>query len=144
MLSTHCLPSPVKVSHLTAVGYLLNSLQCDDVSEAEKVLTSYGVHFIKQTVEEGGISIDQLFFLDPDDNMIEICNCERLPMIPLPVDFPVISPKPFASSDSHPSDSAQGYTPVRRSSKGVLTARRASFNVQMPLSSRHRHSCHLE
>ena len=97
-------------------------------------MSSYGVPFIKQTVEEGGISIDQLFFLDPDDNMIEICNCERLPVIPLPVGSAIMLPKPSTANDFHPSDLDQDFTPVRRSSKGILSARRTSFTAQVPNS----------
>lgn len=31
----------------------------------------------------GGIEVDQLFFRDPDGFMIEICNCDSLPVVPL-------------------------------------------------------------
>ena len=46
-------------------------------------LREMGIPFIQRTVEEGGISVDQLFFHDPDGFMIEICNCDVLPVIPL-------------------------------------------------------------
>ncbi|PNX69300.1 lactoylglutathione lyase/glyoxalase I family protein [Trifolium pratense] len=41
------------------------------------------INYVRATVEEGGIQVDQLFFHDPDGFMIEICNCDSLPVIPL-------------------------------------------------------------
>lgn len=49
----------------------------------EKKLTEMGIDWVRQRVEEGGIYVDQLFFHDPDGFMIEICNCDNIPMIPL-------------------------------------------------------------
>ncbi|KAK8550211.1 hypothetical protein V6N12_038932 [Hibiscus sabdariffa] len=51
----------------------------------EKKLKELNIEYIKATVEEGGIRVDQLFFHDPDGNMIELCNCDNLPVIPLPL-----------------------------------------------------------
>ncbi|KAK8937525.1 hypothetical protein KSP39_PZI011934 [Platanthera zijinensis] len=48
-----------------------------------------GIDYVQRKVEEGGIFVDQIFFHDPDGFMIEICNCENLPVIPLPVGDPV-------------------------------------------------------
>eukprot|EP00245_Coleochaete_scutata_P016002 TRINITY_DN731_c0_g1_i1.p1 TRINITY_DN731_c0_g1~~TRINITY_DN731_c0_g1_i1.p1 ORF type:complete len:212 (+),score=29.07 TRINITY_DN731_c0_g1_i1:304-939(+) len=59
------------------------SFQSDDLGEAENRLREFGITFVKRTVSEGGISITQIFFHDPDDNMIEVCNCESLPVVPL-------------------------------------------------------------
>ncbi|KAF2293898.1 hypothetical protein GH714_005534 [Hevea brasiliensis] len=49
-----------------------------------------GIHLLesdkvpsKKVVEEGGITVDQLFFHDPDGYMVEICNCHVLPVLPL-------------------------------------------------------------
>ncbi|RWV85156.1 hypothetical protein GW17_00053075 [Ensete ventricosum] len=42
-----------------------------------------GIPYIQSRVEEGGIYVDQMFFHDPDGFMIEICNCENLPVISL-------------------------------------------------------------
>lgn len=39
--------------------------------------------YVRAMVEEGGVQVDQLFFHDPDGFMIEICNCDSLPVIPL-------------------------------------------------------------
>lgn len=52
----------------------------------EKKLKEMEIKFVNSRVEEGGIYVDQLFFHDPDGFMIEICNCDDLPMIPLPAD----------------------------------------------------------
>jgi hypothetical protein len=49
----------------------------------EKKLKELNIPYIQQRVEEGGIYVDQLFFHDPDGFMIEICNCENLPVVPL-------------------------------------------------------------
>ena len=49
----------------------------------EKKLKEMEIDYVRATVEEGGIQVDQLFFHDPDGFMIEICNCDSLPVIPL-------------------------------------------------------------
>jgi len=49
----------------------------------EKKLKKRNIKYIKRTVEEGRESIDQLFFHDPDGFMIEVCNCEKLTLVPL-------------------------------------------------------------
>ena len=59
------------------------SFQCESMVTVEKKLAEMGIEFISRTVEEGGIYVDQLFFHDPDGFMIEICNCDNLPVIPL-------------------------------------------------------------
>ncbi|XP_049398336.1 glyoxylase I 4-like [Solanum stenotomum] len=59
------------------------SFQCESIGGVEKKLTEMGIEYVKQLVEEGGIYVDQLFFHDPDGFMVEICNCDKLPIIPL-------------------------------------------------------------
>ncbi|XP_016439831.1 glyoxylase I 4-like [Nicotiana tabacum] len=59
------------------------SFQCESIDAVEKKLTEMGIEYVRQLVEEGGIYVDQLFFHDPDDFMVEICNCDKLPVIPL-------------------------------------------------------------
>ncbi|CAA2989832.1 metallothiol transferase [Olea europaea subsp. europaea] len=59
------------------------SFQCESMNMVEKKLTEMGINYVRQRVEEGGIYVDQLFFHDPDGFMIEICNCDDLPVIPL-------------------------------------------------------------
>ncbi|XP_034696641.1 uncharacterized protein LOC117922590 [Vitis riparia] len=59
------------------------SFQCESMSAVEKKLKEMGMEYTRQKVVEGGIEVDQLFFHDPDGFMIEICNCDNLPVIPL-------------------------------------------------------------
>lgn len=54
-----------------------------DLGDIESRLNKLGIQTVKQTVQEGGITVTQVFFHDPDHNMIEICNCNTLPVIPL-------------------------------------------------------------
>lgn len=46
-------------------------------------LKEMGMEYVTAVVEEGGVKVDQLFFHDPDGYMIEICNCDNLPVLPL-------------------------------------------------------------
>jgi len=41
------------------------------------------IKYEKRLVEDEGLYVDQLFFHDPDGYMVEICNCENLPVIPM-------------------------------------------------------------
>ncbi|XP_055801736.1 glyoxylase I 4-like [Solanum dulcamara] len=59
------------------------SFQCESMATVEKRLKEMETEYIKCRVEEGGIYVDQIFFHDPDGTMIEICNCDNLPVIPL-------------------------------------------------------------
>lgn len=59
------------------------SFQCDSMTTVEKKLKEMKIHHARSVVEEGGVHVDQLFFHDPDGFMIEICNCDSLPMVPL-------------------------------------------------------------
>ncbi|GLJ42557.1 hypothetical protein SUGI_0882260 [Cryptomeria japonica] len=59
------------------------SFQCEDMSIVERKLQKMSIKYIKRTLEEGGAIIEQTFFHDPDGFMIEICNCERLTLVPL-------------------------------------------------------------
>jgi len=58
-------------------------LQCEDVQGAERTLKEMNIKYVKRIVEEAGIYVDQLFIHDPDGYMVEICNCEKLPMEPI-------------------------------------------------------------
>ncbi|GLU09736.1 hypothetical protein SLE2022_265810 [Rubroshorea leprosula] len=60
------------------------SFQCECMMTVEKKLKEMNIEFAKGKVEEGGIRVDQLFFHDPDGLMIEVCNCDILPVVPLP------------------------------------------------------------
>ncbi|KAL9273865.1 Glyoxylase I 4-like protein [Drosera capensis] len=59
------------------------SFQCENMGMVEKKLKEMDIKYIRQRVEEGSISVDQIFFHDPDGFMIEICNCDKLPIVPL-------------------------------------------------------------
>lgn len=49
----------------------------------KRKLEAMGMEYVTAVVKEGGIQVDQLFFHDPDGYMIEICNCDNLPVLPL-------------------------------------------------------------
>ncbi|KAJ7962876.1 Metallothiol transferase fosB [Quillaja saponaria] len=59
------------------------SFQCESMGAVEKKLKEMGIDYVRAMVEEGGIHVDQMFFHDPDGFMIEICNCDSLPVVPL-------------------------------------------------------------
>ncbi|KAF8406506.1 hypothetical protein HHK36_008595 [Tetracentron sinense] len=59
------------------------SFQCTDIKLVKRKLEEMGMKHVSAIVEEGGVKVDQLFFHDPDGYMIEICNCENLPVLPL-------------------------------------------------------------
>ncbi|GMP39380.1 hypothetical protein CsSME_00010239 [Camellia sinensis var. sinensis] len=46
-------------------------------------LEEMNIEYVTAVVKEGGVIVDQLFFHDPDGYMIEICNCQNLPVLPL-------------------------------------------------------------
>ncbi|XP_068664071.1 glyoxylase I 4-like [Aristolochia californica] len=59
------------------------SFQCSDMRLVMRKLEEMNIEYVTAVVEEGGIKVDQLFFHDPDGYMVEICNCENLPVLPL-------------------------------------------------------------
>ncbi|XP_028779396.1 uncharacterized protein LOC114735808 [Neltuma alba] len=59
------------------------SFQCESMGGVEKRLREMEMAYVRSMVEEGGVQVDQLFFHDPDGFMIEICNCDSLPVVPL-------------------------------------------------------------
>ena len=62
---------------------ILHYGQCESMGAVEKKLKEMEISFVRSMVEEGGIHVDQLFFHDPDGFMVEICDCDNLPVIPL-------------------------------------------------------------
>lgn len=64
------------------------SFQADSLEEVEVQLRALGIPFVRQVVVEDGIEMSQLFFHDCDNNMIEVCNCDCLPVIPLELGCP--------------------------------------------------------
>ncbi|PIN08065.1 Glyoxalase [Handroanthus impetiginosus] len=59
------------------------SFQCSDMDLIIHQLEEMNIEYVKAVVTEGGIIVDQIFFHDPDGYMIEICNCQNLPILPL-------------------------------------------------------------
>ncbi|XP_044497347.1 metallothiol transferase FosB-like isoform X2 [Mangifera indica] len=59
------------------------SFQCESMGAVEKKLKEMGIKYVRAMVQEGGIDVEQMFFHDPDGFMIEICDCDNLPVIPL-------------------------------------------------------------
>ncbi|XP_040380124.1 uncharacterized protein LOC102706197 [Oryza brachyantha] len=66
------------------------SFQCESMAAVERRLKELGIPHVQRCVEEGGIYVDQIFFHDPDGFMIEICNCDNLPVVPLATDQPFL------------------------------------------------------
>ncbi|KAI6671466.1 hypothetical protein NL676_006351 [Syzygium grande] len=59
------------------------SFQCTDVGLVKRRLQEMGMRYVTAVVEEAGEKVDQVFFHDPDGYMVEICNCENIPIIPI-------------------------------------------------------------
>ncbi|EXC35390.1 hypothetical protein L484_026715 [Morus notabilis] len=60
------------------------SFQCTDVGLVKRRLQEMGMRYVTALVEaDDGIKVDQVFFHDPDGYMIELCNCENIPILPL-------------------------------------------------------------
>ncbi|PON54896.1 Glyoxalase-like domain containing protein [Trema orientale] len=89
-IGIHLLQSddPDKMPKITRINPKDNhiSFQCESMETLEKKLKEMEINYVKTRVEESGIHVDQIFFHDPDGLMIEICNCDNLPVIPLTED----------------------------------------------------------
>jgi hypothetical protein len=59
------------------------SFQSDNLNAVMTHLESLNINYIQQKVFEAGIEVAQIFFHDPDNNMVEVCNCDSLPICPL-------------------------------------------------------------
>lgn len=59
------------------------SFQTPNMSLIIAKLKEMEIEFVTAVVKEGGVVVDQLFFHDPDGYMIEICNCQNLPILPI-------------------------------------------------------------
>lgn len=57
------------------------SFQSDSVELVVTLLNEMDIPFLTQEVVEDAITVKQVFFHDPDHNMIEVCNCDCLPLI---------------------------------------------------------------
>lgn len=98
------------------------SFQCADMKEVEKKLQEMKIKHVKRTVEEMGIYVDQLFFHDPDGFMIEVCNCDNLPVVPL---------APSASCSLRPANALQQQRTILCSAKAD-TAPLSSQMLRVP------------
>ncbi|KAI4379284.1 hypothetical protein MLD38_005602 [Melastoma candidum] len=76
---------PPKIEKKEAINPKDNhiSFQCESMGAVENKLKDMGIEYMRALVEEGGIQVNQLFFHDPDGFMIEICNCDNLPVVPI-------------------------------------------------------------
>ncbi|KAF7010207.1 hypothetical protein CFC21_024653 [Triticum aestivum] len=59
------------------------SFQCTDMALTKARLRGMNLDVVTTRVWDGETTVEQLFFHDPDGNVIEICNCEDLPVVPL-------------------------------------------------------------
>ncbi|WOG83006.1 hypothetical protein DCAR_0102179 [Daucus carota subsp. sativus] len=59
------------------------SFQCTNMDLIIGQLEAMRIEYVTAVVTEGGVVVDQLFFHDPDGYMIEICNCQNIPVLPL-------------------------------------------------------------
>ena len=59
------------------------SFQTSDMNLVARKLDDMGIDYVIAAVEEGGITVDQIFFHDPDGYMVEVCNCQILPICPI-------------------------------------------------------------
>ncbi|XP_039037912.1 metallothiol transferase FosB-like isoform X2 [Hibiscus syriacus] len=59
------------------------SFQCSDMKQVVRKLQEMGIEYVTAVLEECRVRVDQLFFHDPDGYMVEICNCQNLPVLPL-------------------------------------------------------------
>ncbi|KAI6681703.1 hypothetical protein NL676_035584 [Syzygium grande] len=59
------------------------SFQCESMETVEKKLREMKIGYVNGRVVEGGVAVDQLFFHDPNGSMIEVCNCENIPVVVL-------------------------------------------------------------
>ena len=59
-------------------------MQCSDMALMKARLSDMNLELVTTKVWDGETAaVEQLFFHDPDGNMIEICNCENLPVVPI-------------------------------------------------------------
>ncbi|KAE8794645.1 hypothetical protein D1007_30687 [Hordeum vulgare] len=76
------------------------SFQCSDMALTKARLRDMNLEVVTARVWDGETTVEQLFFHDPDGNVIEICNCEDLPVVPLAP--PARLAKPTVQMNVHP------------------------------------------
>ncbi|KAI3910198.1 hypothetical protein MKW92_011880 [Papaver armeniacum] len=78
----------------------VQQMPCTDIELVKKRLREMGMKYETALVEEGGVFVNQLFFHDPDGYMIEICNCDNIPVIPLSSSACLMLKKPESYVDA--------------------------------------------
>ncbi|XAR56308.1 Lactoylglutathione lyase [Bertholletia excelsa] len=84
------------------------SFQTPDMGLIIEKLEEMKIEYVTAVVKEGGVVVDQLFFHDPDGYMIEICNCQNLPILPLSSCPLKKMPTPNTTQPAAPSSSFDG------------------------------------
>ncbi|KAI3941101.1 hypothetical protein MKW92_032126 [Papaver armeniacum] len=100
------------------------SFQCTDIELVKKRLREMGMKYETALVEEGGIFVDQLFFHDPDGYMIEICNCENIPILPLSASAcPIKKPQIQANANNKKSNQQRSAATTKALSAAEMETR---------------------
>ncbi|XP_006343374.1 lactoylglutathione lyase-like [Solanum tuberosum] len=73
------------------------SFQCTDVDLVKRRLDEMGIRYVIALVEEEGIKVDQVFLHDPDGYMIEMCNCDNIPIVAISSSCHFIKPNKFGT-----------------------------------------------
>ncbi|KDP46698.1 hypothetical protein JCGZ_06486 [Jatropha curcas] len=74
------------------------SFQCTDIGVVKRRLQGLGIRYVTATIDDDdGNRVDQIFFHDPDGYMIEICNCENIPITPISSRFFNFNPRSMRS-----------------------------------------------
>lgn len=110
------------------------SFQCTDVNLLMRKLEEMNIEYVTAVVEEGGITVDQLFFHDPDGYMIEICNCQNLPVLPLsscPLKLPGSSSNANAKGKSSSSFYGKGRSEMKCSGEAATLLMMENLLVEM-------------
>ncbi|XP_031280939.1 uncharacterized protein LOC116139400 [Pistacia vera] len=84
------------------------SFHCECMLSLEKKLNELGIKYVRAVVQEGGIEVHQLFFHDPDGLMIEMCDCNNLPVVPLVGDCLVAKNRPWPNREMDNSEDGPG------------------------------------
>ncbi|KAM3306286.1 glyoxylase I 4 [Capsicum chacoense] len=85
------------------------SFQCSDVNLVKRRLEEMEMRYVTAVVEEEGIKVDQVFFHDPDGYMIEICNCDNIPIVAIPSSC-LLKPNKFGTYNSKMSIATPNYS----------------------------------
>lgn len=107
------------------------SFQCTDMRLVMQKLEEMNIEYVTAVVEEAGIIVDQLFFHDPDGYMIEICNCQNLPVLPLSTSACPLKLNLSTSTSTTSSSSSTTTTTLRKLSSDMQCAGEAATLMMM-------------